>query len=1147
MSDLDVDNVQGLALTGYDSDFARHFILGVVDADAARRFVGAMLAQDRFSFGPARDPESKPLVDIGFTYRGLEALNLPARLLGVLAARSPSFASGVARQALERLGDCGASAVDGWDRCFATADAHVWIAAHADDSAALDRLAGELQQLSGEGFRGWDRPALCAAHLANGAGKRPKGERRVHFGYRDGVTRPSILQPNDGRSVARGELLLGHDDASGVDHWCEVDQENMRFFRDASFGILRKIEQHREKFDQYIATEVAARKGEYPFVTDDWLKAKLCGRWPSSGAIVRPGEHTDPGQRDDMRYDFEGDPTGVGCPYGAHIRRANPRADAVVGRHPRTLFRRGMPYSGEQGGLMGVFFCARIENQFEGLVGEWLEKRPLGPRSSGEAKDPLVGNHDDVDAELHIPLEGEPPLKLPCFRPFVQTRGTLYALFPGRRALEMIAGTTDGRSLAPPSPATSSTVSAKEARLAPAARPDLDRLEAGGAPADRFCDVVMEGGITSGIIYATAVAELAKHYRFKNIGGSSIGAFAAALTAAAEYRRRFASDAGFVAFAELPRKLAETDSESKTLLERLFIPQPGTKRLFAVFLAGLRRDSALQSVQHAITEALRQYAGWIWSFEAALFLLVAGLFVTTVPECRGVVLCAGAIGIPLALALALWPAIVLVALTAVILGIVSDFARHVVPNGFGLCRGWQPKEKADDGSPPSRDALDARVGGEDPEARTVDLAAFLHTAIQGVSGREVDKLPLTFGDLWKAPGSPAEVLGYPETGVGARSINLEVYATNLSHGRPYRFPLDAAASPAESPNMISEDMGRLFFVPAELEAYFPKTLVDYLTHVSKRYEPVSDEDPPADAPNIPCDLRELPAAELPIVVAVRLAMSFPLLISAVKLWAIDHQDGGLKPCWMSDGGLCSNFPIHLFDAFIPRWPTFGISLESVPEYVEPMVNLPRLHRDGRADSWYRGIAEGSALGRLGHFILGIWFAAWRWNDSTMMRMPGVRDRVVQVRLKKGEGGVNISMSDTQIHAIAARGREAGQAFVDKFASSPDGWNEHRWVRFNALLIQLRERITGTTQAANLGRHGAPLRTLIQRSRVEPPLQGKVGSKPWPSEKPLELPQVNELVALLDALQRVEKAVDAIRPTHPFCAVPRPSLRSRHPT
>ena len=52
---------------------------------------------------------------------------------------------------------------------------------------------------------------------------------------------------------------------------------------------------------------------------------------------------------------------------------------------------------------------------------------------------------------------------------------------------------------------------------------------------EKFCDIVMKGGITSGIVYPTAVAKLAAHWSFKNIGGTSAGAIAAAATAAAQY------------------------------------------------------------------------------------------------------------------------------------------------------------------------------------------------------------------------------------------------------------------------------------------------------------------------------------------------------------------------------------------------------------------------------------------------------------------------------------------------------------------------------------------------------------------------------------------------------------------------------------
>ncbi len=43
----------------------------------------------------------------------------------------------------------------------------------------------------------------------------------------------------------------------------------------------------------------------------------------------------------------------------------------------------------------------------------------------------------------------------------------------------------------------------------------------------RHCDVVMKGGITSGIVYPPAVCELAQDYRFECVGGTSAGAIAA--------------------------------------------------------------------------------------------------------------------------------------------------------------------------------------------------------------------------------------------------------------------------------------------------------------------------------------------------------------------------------------------------------------------------------------------------------------------------------------------------------------------------------------------------------------------------------------------------------------------------------------------
>ncbi len=52
---------------------------------------------------------------------------------------------------------------------------------------------------------------------------------------------------------------------------------------------------------------------------------------------------------------------------------------------------------------------------------------------------------------------------------------------------------------------------------------------------EKFCDIVMKGGITSSIVYPKVVAQLAVHWSFKNIGSTSARAIAGAATTAALY------------------------------------------------------------------------------------------------------------------------------------------------------------------------------------------------------------------------------------------------------------------------------------------------------------------------------------------------------------------------------------------------------------------------------------------------------------------------------------------------------------------------------------------------------------------------------------------------------------------------------------
>ena len=68
---------------------------------------------------------------------------------------------------------------------------------------------------------------------------------------------------------------------------------------------------------------------------------------------------------------------------------------------------------------------------------------------------------------------------------------------------------------------TSTTLPALDQLDQPATYPLTDQLA-------QRCDLVMKGGITSGVIYPRAVCQLAVTRRLTQVGGTSAGAIAAA-------------------------------------------------------------------------------------------------------------------------------------------------------------------------------------------------------------------------------------------------------------------------------------------------------------------------------------------------------------------------------------------------------------------------------------------------------------------------------------------------------------------------------------------------------------------------------------------------------------------------------------------
>lgn len=540
--------------------------------------------------------------------------------------------------------------------------------------------------------------------------------------------------------------------------------------------------------------------------------------------------------------------------------------------------------------------------------------------------------------------------------------------------------------------------------------------------ADKYCDLVMKGGISSGIVYPNAVLSLARQYRFKNIGGTSAGAIAAAVAAAAALgdRRRHngeavAAQVGFPGLAEVSAQLS-----TRGFIYGLFQPAHGARMAYRLLVmltgkSGLPRKLAcLLAAVFAIAPlellaTLIALLGIGWLAGGG-----AGVWATLLPS----LLCAYGAGV-LASALR-----------------VARVARR---NLLGLC-----------------------TGSTQADASTPALTDWLHARLQALSGKPLDQ-PLTFADLHNAPR-------YADEPGGAQAISLQMITTCVSHTEPRTLPFNAA---------------HFWFVREEFAQLFPPSVVDWLVAQAGAPEQVDGR----------AYYRLVDGEQLPVLVATRMSLSFPLLISAVPLHeparrerrcepppdgspardtpnVADSMEGltsagqgcgpvitAFRVCWFSDGGISSNFPIHLFDAALPRWPTFGINLvyprhadavsvlaggmHDARAQLEQAVFLPTENRQGWQRS-YQSIARPLAAAEMSGFLFSIVSTMQNWRDVLQARAPGYRDRIVHVSLQGDEGGMNLDMPQDVLSRIAAKGSVAGERFCGF------SFENHYWIRWRNL-------------------------------------------------------------------------------------------------
>jgi Dyp-type peroxidase family len=485
-------DIQGFITTGYGHlPVAAYLCVRFVNPVAGRKFIGERLESvataapwPRDRSGVTIKPETA--TNVALTADGLRACGLPSSVLSTFPVE---FQEGIASPARSRiLGDTEESAPGAWELGGPGSESiHAMVIVHARDDGALDAVcASERQRVertdggvvihAGAIQRGY-RPA---------AGTEP-------FGFRDGIAQPSIAGL-EGEGIPTGEFILGYPnhyavipptpavplslDPDGIlpvlaNPYHGADRRR-DLGRHGSFVVYRKLQQDVPGFWRTLRQESVRRRGVADAGYMIWLASKMVGRWPSGAPLVEAPDADRPALAANDAFAFGGDPDGLACPIGAHIRRTNPRDDlkpypAEESRHmadAHRILRRARVFGpppfdtealgavppgadpdavlslADDGQARGIhFFCvnASIRSQFEFVQQTWCNSPSFGGLST--SKDPIAGDHAraaEPSTRMVIP-GGSGPIRTASLPRFVTVRGGAYLFMPSLTALRFLA------------------------------------------------------------------------------------------------------------------------------------------------------------------------------------------------------------------------------------------------------------------------------------------------------------------------------------------------------------------------------------------------------------------------------------------------------------------------------------------------------------------------------------------------------------------------------------------------------------------------------------------------------------------------------------------------------------------------------------
>ncbi|HZY36675.1 MAG TPA: hypothetical protein VFE53_08515 [Mucilaginibacter sp.] len=449
----DNSNIQGMVLRGFTHPYSCHMIFMFKDKPGAKSFIKAIypLVQSAENWGDAK-PDM--MINIGLTYTGIATVSDLAKndLKYFPAPFQQGPASGNSQQSLN---DYGPSDPSGWAFGFDGSQVDCVVHCYALSADYLQQLVATVSAAASAGGLKEYLPIDKGAKRLEEYPTFPRNS--IHFGYLDGIDQPPLTwndppNPNDNGDLRN--FLIGYP-MSSAGPGPSGNSPAGKFAKDGCYNAFRMLYQDVEAFDDFLksnAANIAKLLGLTPEQAEEWLAAKLNGRWFNGSPLELSPNAPDPKTSHATDFSYGADTDGMRCPFAAHNRVANPRDEPSAPSEPvppPRLIRRGMAYgappslksyNGERG-LIGLFLCGSLAGQFE-LLYSWINTTNFStviPPEQQQGQDALIANRQmpGADNSFTIPT-AKGPVVIPALPQFVVTRGTAYCLLPSLSTLKSL-------------------------------------------------------------------------------------------------------------------------------------------------------------------------------------------------------------------------------------------------------------------------------------------------------------------------------------------------------------------------------------------------------------------------------------------------------------------------------------------------------------------------------------------------------------------------------------------------------------------------------------------------------------------------------------------------------------------------------------